>query len=54
MAVYTTIDDPGAYFEVKLYVGDGSTQSITGVGLQPDFVWIKNRTSAEASGVFDT
>jgi hypothetical protein len=50
---YTTIDDPTIYFNTKLYVGNGSTQSITGVGFQPDWVWIKNRTSAEASGVFD-
>ena len=50
---YTTIDKPTDYFNTKLYVGDGGTPSITGVGFQPDWVWIKNRTSAEASGVFD-
>jgi hypothetical protein len=50
---YTTIDKPDDYFNTLLYTGNGSTQSITGVGFQPDWVWIKNRTSAEASGVFD-
>jgi len=50
---YTTIDKPTDYFNTKLYVGNGGTPSITGVGFQPDWVWIKNRTSAEASGVFD-
>ena len=48
------IDKPSDYFNTKLYTGNGSTQSITGVGFAPDWVWIKNRTSAEASGVFDT
>jgi hypothetical protein len=50
---YTTIDKPNDYFNTLLYTGNGSTQSITGVGFQPDWVWIKNRTSAEASGMFD-
>jgi hypothetical protein len=50
---YTTIDKPDDYFNTVLYTGNGSTQSITGVGFQPDWVWIKNRTSAEASGMFD-
>jgi hypothetical protein len=50
---YTTIDKPDDYFNTLLYTGNGSTQSITGVGFQPDWVWIKNRTSAEASGMFD-
>jgi len=43
---YTTIDDPTAYFQTKLYTGNGSTQSITLDGLndmQPDWVWVKQR-----------
>jgi len=40
---YTTIDNPGEYFSTKLYTGNGSTQSITGVGFQPDWVWQKTR-----------
>jgi len=46
MAVYTTIDNPELYFQVKLYAGNSSTQAITLDGsedMQPDFVWIKNR-----------
>jgi hypothetical protein len=50
---YTDIDKSDDYFNTILYTGNGSTQSITGVGFQPDWVWIKNRTSAEASGMFD-
>jgi hypothetical protein len=43
---YTTIDFPAEYFNTKLYTGTGSTQSITGVGFQPDLVWIKDRSDA--------
>ena len=43
---YTTIDDPTIYFNTKLFTGNGSTQSLTGVGFQPDWVWFKNRTDA--------
>jgi hypothetical protein len=38
---YTNIDKPDDYFNTVLYTGTGATQSITGVGFQPDFVWIK-------------
>ena len=34
---------PSEHFNTVLYSGNGSTQSITGVGFQPDFVWIKER-----------
>jgi len=44
---YTTINDGKIYFNTKLYTGNGSsTQAITGVGFQPDWIWIKNRTDA--------
>jgi hypothetical protein len=33
-------------FDVKLYTGNGSTQTISGLGFSPDFVWIKYRNSA--------
>jgi len=41
---YTTINKPSDYFNTKLYTGNGSTNAITGVGFQPDFVWLKGRT----------
>ena len=34
---------PSEAFNVVLYTGTGSAQSITGVGFQPDFTWLKNR-----------
>ncbi len=45
---YTTINKSTDYFNTKLYTGNGSSsRSITGVGFQPDFTWIKNRTGAK-------
>jgi hypothetical protein len=41
-----TIDVPSLHMNTVLYTGTGATQAITGVGFQPDFVWIKSRTSA--------
>ena len=46
---YTTIDDPGIYFNTVTYSGTGSSQSITGVGFQPDFVWCKARSGTYGS-----
>jgi hypothetical protein len=45
--------DPQDYFNTKLYTGNGSTQSITGVGFQPDWVWIKTRNTTGQHEVFD-
>jgi hypothetical protein len=42
---YTTIDKPDDYFNTILYTGTGATNAITGVGFQPDWVWIKDRGS---------
>jgi len=44
-----TVTDPSAYMQTVLYTGTGATKSVTGVGFQPDFVWIKNRTGVAAS-----
>ncbi len=41
---YTTINKSGDYFNTKLYSGNATARSITGVGFQPDFTWIKNRS----------
>jgi len=50
---YTTIKKPSDYFNTKLYTGNGSTQSITGVGFQPDWLWLKSRSQAVNHYVFD-
>ena len=44
---YTTINKSTDNFNTKLYTGNGSTQSITGVGFQVDFNWLKSRTQTE-------
>ena len=45
---------PHDYFSTLLYTGNGSAgNSITGVGFQPDWVWIKNRGNTESHAVFD-
>ena len=46
---YTDIDNAGLFYNTILYTGNGSTQSITGVGFQPDLVWLKNRTDGTAA-----
>ena len=43
---YTTINKSSDYFNTKLYTGTGSSNAQTGVGFQPDWTWIKNRTTA--------
>ena len=50
---YTTINKSSDYFNTKLYTGNGGTQSITGVGFQPDWVWIKNRDASENHSKYD-
>ena len=45
---------PSDYFNTKLYTGDGNaTNAITGVGFQPDWVWIKNRGTTARHVIFD-
>ena len=44
---------PSDYFNTVLYTGNGSTQSITGVGFQPDWLWIKPRSSANRHTLYD-
>ena len=50
---YTTINKSTDYFNTKLYAGTGSTHNVTGVGFQPDFVWVKDRSNAYDHGLFD-
>ena len=51
---YTSIDDPTLYFNTKLYTGNSSTQSLTGIGFQPDWVWIKNRSDSRKHNLYDS
>lgn len=49
-----TIKDGTDYFNTVLYTGNGSTgHQITGVGFQPDFVWLKERSSTSHNQLLD-
>jgi len=48
------INKPTDYFNTVLYTGNGSTQSITGVGFQPDWVWIKARSATRDHNLYDS
>lgn len=37
-----------------IYTGTGAEHAITGVGFQPDFVWIKNRDQADSHCLYDS
>ena len=50
---YTTINKSTDYFNTKLYTGNGGTQAVTGVGFQPDWVWLKSRSDAYSHQLFD-
>jgi len=51
---YTTINKSSDYFNTKLYTGNGSAgHAITGVGFQPDFVWIKERNGTNNHEIND-
>jgi hypothetical protein len=45
---------PSEHFNTVTYTGNSSTQSITGVGFQPDLVWIKRRNTTEDHALFDS
>ena len=47
----TQADD---YFNTVLWTGNGGTQSITGVGFKPDWIWFKNRSNALNGAMTDS
>ena len=51
---YTTIDKSSDYFNTKLFTGNGSSNAISGVGFQPDWIWFKNRTAAQSHAIVDS
>ena len=50
---YSNIDKSTNFFNTKLYTGNGSTQSISSVGFQPDWTWIKQRNGTGWHNVYD-
>ena len=47
------IADGSDYFNTVTYSGNSSTQSITGVGFQPDLLWIKRRNASYSHQLLD-
>ena len=45
---------PSEHFNTVLYSGTGSTQSITGVGFQPDMFWAKTRNAVDSHALLDS
>ncbi len=48
------INKPTDYFNTVLYSGTGSSNSVTGVGFQPDWTWIKSRNNTRNHNVYDS
>ena len=48
------INKPNEYFNTVLYAGNGTTQSVTGVNFQPDFSWLKCRSTAYNHRLYDS
>ena len=48
-----TISDPSQYFDAKLYTGNASSNTISGLNFAPDFLWLKSRGSAQSHALFD-
>jgi len=53
MAEYISFQ-PSDFFNTVLYTGNGSTQTISGVGFQGDLTWIKARGSTDWHCIVDT
>jgi hypothetical protein len=48
------VTKPSDVMDVKLYTGNGSTQTISGLGFSPNLVWIKGRSGATDHALYDT
>ena len=50
---YSVIDKSSSFMNPVLYTGNATARSITGVGFQPDLLWIKDRTNANSHMLAD-
>ena len=51
---FTTINKSSDYIKNLTYAGNGSTNAITGVGFQPDFVWVKDREATSNHNLYNS
>jgi hypothetical protein len=49
----TTATQASKYFNAVTYTGTGSSLGVTGVGFQPDWVWVKGRSAATDHALYD-
>ena len=50
-----TDEQPNDHFNTILYTGNGSgSRAISGVGFQPDLLWVKSRSSTYYNGLWDS
>jgi hypothetical protein len=49
----TASTQAGKYFNPVLYTGNGGTQTVSGVGFQPDLTWVKDRSAANSHWLND-
>ena len=47
------IKKPSEHFSTKLYTGDASAKTISGLEFAPDFLWVKNRSDAYHHAIVD-
>jgi len=45
---------PSEHFKPVIYSGNSSSQTISGVGFQPDFVWLRSRTQQDNHYIMDS
>ena len=50
---YSTVPKSTSYFNTKLYTGNATGRTISGVGFQPDWSWIKNRSDTSGHRLLD-
>tara|TARA_B110000483_G_scaffold125686_1_gene151032 strand:+ start:758 stop:1780 length:1023 start_codon:yes stop_codon:yes gene_type:complete len=48
------IDKPNLHMNTVFYTGNNTSQSVTGVGFQPSWVWLKERNGTEAHNLYDS
>ena len=53
MSYTNGLDKPSDYFNTVLYTANNGTLNVTGVGFQPDWVWIKGRSYTVHSNMYD-
>ena len=51
---YSTVSKSTDFFQTKRYVGTGSELAVTGVGFQPDLVWVKARGNTYNHQIHDS